>query len=166
VNYKLWNHDLQPDTQSKRGGLPLKKLLLISFDAVGDCRVERLLRYENFASLAARSTLVRDVKSLFLSNTYPIHASIATGVEPCRHGIISNTEAFPAPHPRWLTEASRFRVRTLWQAAHEKGLTTAAVLWPVTAGAREIRWNIPEVMAPPEKSQVAVSLAAGSFWRQ
>jgi predicted AlkP superfamily pyrophosphatase or phosphodiesterase len=144
----------------------LKKLLLISFDAVGDSLVDTLLGYENFASLAAKSTVVRDVQSLFLSNTYPIHGSIATGVEPYRHGIISNTEPFPVAHPRWYTEAARFRAKTLWQAAHEKGLSTAAVLWPVTAGAKEIRWNIPEVMAPPGKSQVAVSLAAGSFWLQ
>jgi len=54
------------------------------------------------------------------------------------------------------------RVKTLWQAAALKGIDTAAVLWPVTAYSKTIRWNIPEILAPPGKSQVVTSMKAGS----
>lgn len=140
----------------------LNRLLMISFDAVGDSRVEELCAYPNFRELYARSAVARSVETVFLSNTYPIHTSVVTGVEPSVHGIVSNTEPFPKAHPRWHTAAREIRAKTLWQAAAEKGLKTAAVLWPVTAGAPEICYNIPEVMAPPGKSQVLTSLRAGS----
>lgn len=140
----------------------MPKVILISFDAVGDAEFDILMKYPHFNCLARQSTVVRKVQSVFLSNTYPIHSSIATGVPPEQHGIISNMEPFPKKHRSWLSSASRFRVEALWQAAAKKGLTTAAVFWPVTAGAKEIRYNIPEVLAKPGESQLLTSLKAGS----
>jgi predicted AlkP superfamily pyrophosphatase or phosphodiesterase len=43
----------------------------------------------------------------------------------------------------WYWYAEDIRVTTLWDAAAQAGRPTAAVQWPVTAGAR-ITWNIPE----------------------
>lgn len=146
--------------------MPVNKLLLISYDAVGDGLFETLFQYPNFQRLAKKAAIVRGAKTVFLSNTYPVHASVATGLPPGRHGLVNNTDPFPAKHPKWRSEASKIRAKTLWQAAHERGLTTAAVLWPVTAGAKEIRWNIPEVMAMPGRNQILTSLRAGSKWLQ
>ena len=122
----------------------------------------RLLTRPHFAALAAQSEITRGVSSVFLTNTYPVHASVVTGVTAAYHGQSNNTEAFPVRHPQRHYKASGLRVKTLWQAAAEKGLTVAAVLWPITGGAREIRWNVPELMAQPGESQVAINLRYGS----
>lgn len=95
--------------------------------------------------------------------SYPIHA---TGVPPCQHGLVCNTYPFPSRHAPWHSAASDIHARTLWDAAAEKGLRTAAVMWPSTARSKAIRYNIPEVLPAPGKSQIFTSLAAGSKWLQ
>jgi predicted AlkP superfamily pyrophosphatase or phosphodiesterase len=141
-------------------------MLIISFDAVGDTEFDRLLPYPAFSAFTKQASVFRGVSSVFVSNTYPIHTSVATGATPDVHGIISNVEAFPSPSPIWYTNENNIRVKTLWQAAAEKGITIAAVLWPVTAHSKTIAYNVPEVMARPGKSQLMTSLAAGSKWLQ
>lgn len=140
----------------------MKKLMIISFDAVGDKEFGRLMKYPNFATLAAKSAIVHKVKSIFLSNTYPVHTSVSTGVEPVDHGLINNTDREPTHNPRWWYDAKRIKAKTLWEAAYQEELSVASVLWPVTGGAKEIRWNIPESMAAPGKSQLLTNLKNGS----
>ena len=137
-------------------------MLIISFDAVGDDEFETLTRYPAFSAFARQSAVSRGVSSVFLSNTYPVHVSVATGVLPGGHGAISNTEPFPAKHPYWLYREDGIRAKTIWQAAAEQGMDTAAVFWPVTAYSKTIRYNVPEVAARPGKSQLLTSLRAGS----
>jgi predicted AlkP superfamily pyrophosphatase or phosphodiesterase len=77
--------------------------------------------------------------------TYPSHTTMVTGVNPGTHGIVAN----PAWDPfgqnyngyRWYEED--IRVPTLWQLAHQKGLRTALIHWPVTVGA-QADINVPE----------------------
>lgn len=140
----------------------MKKLLVISYDAVGDKEFNRLMGYPNFAALAKKSAVVHKVKSIFISNTYPVHTSVVTGKHPCDHGLINNTDVYPTHHPRWWYDASRIKAQTLWDAAYEKGLTTAAVLWPVTGKAKKIKWNVPESMAQPGESQIVTNFKNGS----
>lgn len=140
----------------------MRKLLIISFDAVGDMEYPLLLRRPAFARLVAGAQVHRAVPSLYPTNTYPVHCSIATGQMPVRHGLVGNTDPFPARHPRWWYQARRLKAKTLWQAAAQKGLCTAAVMWPVTAGAKEIRYNIPELMAQPGENQLRLNLKYGS----
>jgi hypothetical protein len=138
-------------------------VLIISFDAVGDKIFERLLTKPNFAAFASQCTVARGADTVFLSNTYPVHSSVVTGVTVDKHGLISNTTAFPSgDHPPWLYHAKLLRAKTLWQAAAEKGLRTAAVLWPVTGGAKEIQYNIPELAIQKGQNQVVENLREGS----
>ena len=137
-------------------------MLIISFDAVGDDEYDRLLEYPAFSAFAKQAAVYRDIPALFVSNTYPTHTSVATGVLPDVHGLISNTEPFPAKYPVWNSRESMIRVKTLWQAAAEHGIKTAAVLWPVTAYSKSIRYNIPEVLPRPGENQVITSMKAGS----
>ena len=141
-------------------------MLIISFDAVGDDEFDRLMEYPAFSAFCREAAVFRDIEPLFISNTYPVHASIVTGTVPGVHGIISNTEHFPVRHPVWNDHDDLFRVKTLWQAAAKKGIKTAAVFWPVTARSKTIRYNIPEVLPRPGKSQVMTSLSSGSVWLQ
>jgi len=142
-------------------------MLIISYDAVGDNEFDRLLQYPAFNAFSKKCAVFRNVSTVFLSNTYPVHTSVATGVHPIDHGIISNTEAFPSASPAsalsvWNCNENLIRVKTIWQEAYKKGIKTAAVLWPVTAFSKTINYNIPEVRARPGKNQIFTSLKAGS----
>jgi hypothetical protein len=141
-------------------------MLIISFDALSDSEYERLLQYPAFAAFSRQAAVFRDVSTVFLSNTYPVHTSVATGVRPNVHGITSNTEPFPSVRPLWNCNENMIRVKTIWQAAAEKGIDVAAVLWPVTGWSKTIRYNVPEVLARPGKSQLWTNLKAGSFMLQ
>ena len=137
-------------------------MLIISFDSIGDSEYERLLKYPAFSAFSKQALVYRDVSTVFISNTYPVHTSVATGVLPYLHGITSNTEPFPSHNPVWNSDERMIRVKTIWQHASEKGIKTAAVLWPVTGFSKTINYNIPEVRPRPGKSQLGASLKAGS----
>ena len=144
----------------------MRRLLIISFDAVGDVFFDRMKTRPHFKALAERAVVRRGVDSVFVTNTYPVHTSVITGVPPGVHGLTSNTDPFPSRHPRWRYAAHEIKAETLWQRAKAHGLTTATVLWPVTGGAKEIRWNIPEILTLPGESQVRMNLRYGSKWAQ
>ncbi len=122
-----------------------KRLLMVSFDAVGDQDLEFLRQMPAFSSLCEKGTLVREVRSGFVSNTYPTHTSIQTGVTPARHGIVDNERKLPGQKGEaWRFRASEIRVPTLSEQAGRAGLNVCTVLYPVTGGAN-IRWNFPEI---------------------
>jgi predicted AlkP superfamily pyrophosphatase or phosphodiesterase len=78
--------------------------------------------------------------------TYPSHTSIVTGVSPAVHGIYNNLEFDPLMRysNAWHWYASQIQSPTLWDVAHNAGLHTASVGWPVSVGATGIDWLIPE----------------------
>ena len=137
-------------------------MLVISFDAVGDRELDILAQYPTISRFMKTATLTRDVSSVFVSNTYPIHTSIATGVTPDVHGITANYEPFPTETPIWYEDARDIRVKTIWEAAKEKGIETAAVLWPVTGYSKSIKYNIPEMHKRPGENQIVANFKAGS----
>lgn len=140
-----------------------KKLLLVSFDAVGSDELSFLRDLPNFRRIFQNGRIFPDLKTTFISNTYPVHASIATGTVPGVHGLICNTMLQPEKAKPWWNYDSRLlQVPTIWQKAAKKGLKTAAVMWPVTAYAKEIQWNVPEIMAREGESQVSANLRCGS----
>ena len=139
-----------------------RNMLIISLDAVGSNEFERLAQHPAVAAFRKQSALFLDVSSVFPSNTYPVHTSVVTGVKPDVHGVASNTEPFPSRFPIWNTNENNIRTQTLWQAAARRKIDTAAVLWPVTAHSKTIRYNIPEIQARPGKNQLMTSLSAGS----
>lgn len=124
---------------------PPRHLVLISIDAL---RPEFYLD-DGYAAPALRALLrsgshARAATPVFPSVTYPGHASIVTGVRPARHGILFNMIWSPTGGPsRWYEEAADLRAPPLWDVARAAGLTTAAVSWPSTLGAR-IDWLVPE----------------------
>ena len=137
-------------------------MLIISFDAVGDRELERLMQYPAFSEFAKQSALFKGIPTLCPSNTYPIHTSVATGVLPNVHGLIANTKPFPDANPYWNFDEADIKVKTLWQAASERGIDVAAVFWPVTGYSKSIRYNIPEIMPRPGSSPLMTLFKAGS----
>ncbi|NLT10917.1 MAG: alkaline phosphatase family protein [Clostridiaceae bacterium] len=122
-----------------------RKLLLISLDAVGDHDLELLLEQPAFQLLREKGTMVREVDSVFVTNTYPIHACIQTGVSPYRHGIIENDIQDPGKKIwPWRYHVRHLTAPTLPDRATQSGKTVCSIMFPVTGGAN-IRYNFPEI---------------------
>ncbi|MGH7355329.1 MAG: alkaline phosphatase family protein [Candidatus Rokuibacteriota bacterium] len=88
-------------------------------------------------ALVKAGSHARAAEGVFPSVTYPNHATIVTGVRPDRHGVLYNV--IPGPlgeRTRWYEESSDLKAPPIWEWARAAGLATAAVSWPVTAGAR------------------------------
>lgn len=141
----------------------MSKLALISFDSVSDMDFEALMLLPNFSSFTRASSVARGVSSVFISNTYPAHASIVSGRHPCRHGIIENTYTKVGDNPNWRWHARSLTGPTLWREVLSAGGSVASILWPTTAGS-EITYNMPEIFNPKHKyAQIFTSLSNGSF---
>ena len=99
----------------------------------------------NLRRFLKEGTYADGVSGVIPTVTYPSHTTLVTGVWPEKHGIWGNTTFDPLQknYQGWYWYAEDIRVTTLWDAASQAGRTTAAVQWPVTAGAK-ITWNIPE----------------------
>jgi predicted AlkP superfamily pyrophosphatase or phosphodiesterase len=126
-----------------------RRLVLISIDGL----IPRTLR--NAEKLGARLpnlTAIRDAGAVsqglvgvFPTVTYPSHTAIVTGRRPADSGIVSNNVFDPelTLNGAWYWYAEMIKTPTLWDAARQAGLTTAAVGWPVSVGAR-LDYNFPE----------------------
>ena len=124
---------------------PARHVVLISLDGLRPA----FYLDDGYPAPALRALLgagshARAATPVYPSVTYPGHASIVTGVRPARHGVLFNVIWTPAGDPsRWYEEAADLRGPALWDVARGAGLTTAAVAWPSTLGAR-IDWLVPE----------------------
>jgi predicted AlkP superfamily pyrophosphatase or phosphodiesterase len=95
--------------------------------------------------------------------TWPNHTAMVTGVTPSRHGVLFNGMLIrqPGVPPRiepWRDKKEMVRARTLYDAAHERGLTTAQVDWVAILNAPTITWEFPE--RPDPKGQIARELVS------
>src|ERR1700733_6327777 len=97
-------------------------------------------------TLLAKGTYADGVVDIWPAITYPSHTTLITGVWPAENGIENNQVFDPEQKFRgaWNWYASAIRVPTLWQVAHHAGLRTASVGWPVSAGATDVDYLIPE----------------------
>ena len=124
------------------GGRPL---IMISLDAISDNDINYLLTLPNFRKLASYGLLHRQVESLFISNTYPVHTSISTGVLPSEHGLFDNVIYDPFKNSeKWRAHKKLIKVKTLPERAHDKGLVSCAMMYPCTPG-EKIRYHLAEV---------------------
>ncbi len=97
-------------------------------------------------TLVSGGTYAEGVVGIWPTVTYPSHTTLLTGVWPAEHGIYNNLQFDPEQHfpGAWNWYAAQIRVPTLWQAAHRAGLHTASVGWPVSVGATDVDFLIPE----------------------
>ncbi len=122
-----------------------KRLLMISLDAVSSDDLYVLSMLPNFSSLLKKGTLVRNVNSVFISNTYPCHTSIITGMLPNSHGITDNVYLLPKrKKQKWRFHSREIKEQTLYENAGHAGIKTCSILYPVTGGAK-IDLNFPEI---------------------
>ncbi len=121
------------------------KLIIISHDALVLEDLEYLKKKPVCRHLIKNGSQVKTLRSIYPTVTYPVHASIITGVYPNRHGIVNNEipEMGVLTSPwHWFSEANK--APTLFGAAKNAGMTTAAVFWPVSGNDPDIDYLIDE----------------------
>jgi predicted AlkP superfamily pyrophosphatase or phosphodiesterase len=96
-------------------------------------------------SLVAGGAASPGALSVFPSLTYPAHTSIASGVRPSRHGVVSNSAFDPLEKnmDAWRWYAEDVAAPRLWDVAYARGYSTALIDWPVTVGVKAT-YHVPE----------------------
>jgi predicted AlkP superfamily pyrophosphatase or phosphodiesterase len=127
-----------------------QSLLLISIDGLHPDYVLKAdqygLRLSQLRRFVSDGSFANGVRGVIPTVTYPSHTTLVTGVAPAEHGIVSNTTFDPTGRNRdgWYWYAEDIKVQTLWHAAAQAGLKTAAVNWPVTVADVNIQFLLPE----------------------
>ncbi len=136
-------------------------LFVMSVDALFTENLADAAELPGFAQVLERAAVFENVECVYPTLTYVCHASIMSGCWPNRHGVPHNQILEPATQDRnWYWGYSAMRVPTVFDWAKRAGLTTAAVGWPVTAGASCIDACVPEVwVADPEVAASPQALA-------
>ncbi len=108
-------------------------------------------------SMMRDGTWAEGVVGVWPTVTYPSHTTLITGVSPAVHGIYNNLEFDPEMRfsGAWRWYAAEIQPPTLWKVAHEAGLHTASVGWPVSVGATDVDWLIPEYWRSADPSAAA-----------
>jgi predicted AlkP superfamily pyrophosphatase or phosphodiesterase len=135
-----------------------RHVLVISVDGLGASLYDRLaakIHISNLPRLRREGSYAEGVLGVYPTVTYPSHTAIVTGRMPAEHGIYSNLSSRePGKNlADWFWFANAIKVPTLWDEARAHHLTTAAVFWPVTAGA-PIDWDVPEIWDPQKPLKV------------
>ena len=141
-----------------------KKLLIISLDACGDKDLDIICSGNEFKDYLNDAAVVKGVKSVYPSLTYPAHTAVVTGKNPIHSGITNNLRIQILRYwkPDWTWYRSYVNGTTLYDEAKSHGYKTASLLWPVTAWAH-INYNMPEIFANRSwHCQVDRSLIFGS----
>jgi predicted AlkP superfamily pyrophosphatase or phosphodiesterase len=82
--------------------------------------------------------------------TWPNHTSMVTGVDARKHGLLFNgvpivADRQPVRIEPWIDKAEMVKAPTVYDLAHQSGLTTAQVDWVAIHNAKTITWSFPEV---------------------
>ncbi|HEY7501376.1 MAG TPA: ectonucleotide pyrophosphatase/phosphodiesterase [Vicinamibacterales bacterium] len=112
-------------------------------------------------ALAARGAIAKTMRPVNPTVTWPNHTSFVTGVTPAKHrvlynGILIRDAGMPPRIEPWRDKKEMVRAKTLYDAAHERGLTTAQVDWVAIQNAPTITWAFAE--RPDPKSLIAREL--------
>jgi len=92
------------------------------------------------------------VIAAFPTVTWPTHTTLATGAAPARHGVVGNSyfdratgKSVPLILDRVLNKDQTVQIPTIYDAAHQAGLKTAAVCWPASREAKSLDWTVPDM---------------------
>lgn len=125
------------------------------------------LQVPNLRKLAAEGA---STKAMTVSNpsvTWINHTTLVTGVEPRKHGVLFNGllvrqgDGKPPKIEQWVDKTQLVFAPTLYDIAHEKGLTTAESDWVAVTKAKTIDWSFAELPNPEgkvEKEMIAAGL--------
>jgi len=123
--------------------------------------------------LAASGAIAAGMRPVNPTVTWPNHTAIVTGVTPAKHGVLFNGTLVrdPGAPPRvepWRDKKDMVHAPTLYDAVHEKGMTTAQVDWVAILNAPSIDFEFPERPERPETKPAIVRemVKAGEITQQ
>jgi len=151
--------------EAQQNGEPL--LVVVSVDGLRPDYVTeadaRGAKVPNLRRFLKEGAFADGVQGVVPTVTYPSHTTLVTGVWPAKHGIYANSVFDPLQKNAdgWYWYNEDLRVPTLWDAVKQAGRKTASIQWPVTVGARNIDWLIPEVWraGTPEDAKLLRALS-------
>ncbi len=139
-----------------------QKLIVISMDALIYEDLEYLYKKPSFKFMLDNGSLVKRVKSIYPTLTYPCHSTMSTGCYPEKHGITKNVYNETVLSPTWMFEHKNVLCEDIFDVCKKAGLTTAAVGWPVTGNHENIDYLVcecwPESGAPTYAKILGASL--------
>lgn len=126
-------------------------MIVSSIDALVFEDLEYAKTLPNFARIISAGSVIERVRTVYPSDTHPVHASIMTGATTGATGITNNLifrPSSPVGGPfTWYNDLDQVKRETLFHAAKRAGLTTAATTWPLTSGAGDvIDYHVPNAL--------------------
>jgi predicted AlkP superfamily pyrophosphatase or phosphodiesterase len=101
--------------------------------------------------LAREGAIAESMQPVNPTVTWPNHMAIVTGVDTSQHQVVFNgllerpeKDGAPKIEP-WRDKDVMVHSPTIYDAAHEAGLTTAQVDWVAIYNAKTIDWKFPEL---------------------
>jgi predicted AlkP superfamily pyrophosphatase or phosphodiesterase len=134
----------------KDGARKDRHVVMISIDGLAAYNIDDpRLPLPNIRGLIAEGARADAMTVITPSVTWPNHTTLVTGVTPAKHGVLANgklevgTTAPMTINPR-RTKTELCRATTVYDVAHQAGLKTAEIDWPVTAGADTLDFRFPD----------------------
>lgn len=125
-----------------------KKLVIVSMDAMIFEDLEYASQFPAYRELLEKGALVRHLRSIYPTLTYPCHVAMISGCYPDRSGVWNNYVQAPGVSPTpWNFYHDAVRCEDLMDAAHRAGYTTASVSWPVSGSHKSVDWLVDEIWA-------------------
>ncbi len=128
-------------------------VVLISVDGLAHFYLDDpLADMPTIRRLAEEGARAEGMVGSFPTVTWPNHTTLVTGVPAARHGVLGNnyldrasaTKVPLIPDP--LFDKDQIVLSpTIYDAAHQAGLTTAGIIWPATRNARTLDWTVPDM---------------------
>lgn len=140
-----------------------KHVVVVSYDAFSEDHFEQAKQLPNLKRLVTSGVHTTKLKSVNPTMTYVVHSTMVTGVYPDKHGVFHNNPLQPfveTDNQAWHWYRQNVKVPTIYDAVNAAGLTTAGILWPVTARS-SIKYNLPEVVAINGENQAIKVLKNG-----
>lgn len=120
-----------------------KHIIVISEDAMVFEDIQTLASLPNFGSVLPKAAVVEKVRTVYPSVTYPCHTSMRTGVTCGKHGITNNEKPILNElKSEWEWYNDAVKVRDIFDAAHDAGMTSGAIIWPVTCRHKSIDYLV------------------------
>lgn len=128
-------------------------VVVISIDGFpADALDDEDIPLPNLRELAESGVRAEAMQPSNPANTWTNHTTLVTGVDARRHGMLHNGYlTFDAEMNSYFVDNATSRyllvnVPTLYDAAHEAGLSTAEVNWPGTRDSESLDYSMPDVL--------------------
>lgn len=143
-------------------------VVVISIDGFpGYALKDTAIPVPNLRKLARDGAIADAMQPVNPTVTWPNHTSIVTGAGPERHTVLYNGwavrggEGQPVKVEPYVEKEKLVRGETVYDLAHNAGLTTAEIDWVAIEKAPTITWSFaewPNVQGPVEREMLAAGL--------